>query len=200
MKKNKAMRVAGAALVAALLTTCVIGGTFAKYTSSTTGNSTATVAKWSFKVNDTQIANTGIAPSINCLDLFKTIKDSDGTSEETDVTAKKIAPGTSGSIDVSVENDSEVTAKYTIAITETNASNVPILYSTDNSTWVDDPADLTALQDVQVAIGGTDSQTVYWKWVYENGADDADTTIGKTAQTTAPTVTVNATLTATQVD
>jgi len=46
MKKNKALRAASALLVLTLLTTSIIGGTFAKYTTSGSVNDTARVAKW----------------------------------------------------------------------------------------------------------------------------------------------------------
>ena len=46
MKKNKALRAASALLVLTLLTTSIIGGTFAKYTSRGSVNDTARVAKW----------------------------------------------------------------------------------------------------------------------------------------------------------
>lgn len=49
MKKNIMMRAASALLVAVLLTTCAISGTFAKYTTSTAGTDTARVAYWGFK-------------------------------------------------------------------------------------------------------------------------------------------------------
>ena len=46
MKKNVMMRVASALLVAVLMTTCAISGTFAKYTTGADADDTARVAKW----------------------------------------------------------------------------------------------------------------------------------------------------------
>lgn len=46
MKKNKALRAASALLVLTLLTTSIIGGTFAKYVTRGSVNDTARVAKW----------------------------------------------------------------------------------------------------------------------------------------------------------
>ena len=46
MKKNKMMRVASALLVAVLMTTSVISGTFAKYVTQDSATDTARVAKW----------------------------------------------------------------------------------------------------------------------------------------------------------
>lgn len=46
MKKNRMMRVASCLLVLVLLTTCVISGTFAKYTTFDDAQDSAKVAKW----------------------------------------------------------------------------------------------------------------------------------------------------------
>ena len=50
MKKNRMMRVASALLVAVLLTTCAISGTFAKYVTTESGSDFARVAKWGVNV------------------------------------------------------------------------------------------------------------------------------------------------------
>jgi len=44
--KNKMMRIASVLLVAALITTCAISGTFAKYVTKVSGEDSARVAKW----------------------------------------------------------------------------------------------------------------------------------------------------------
>lgn len=46
MKKNKMMRIASVLLVAVLISTCAISGTFAKYITKAEGEDTARVAKW----------------------------------------------------------------------------------------------------------------------------------------------------------
>ena len=52
MKKNRTMRIAAVMLVFALLTTCIISGSFAKYvTTGSTAGETARVAKWGVKVD-----------------------------------------------------------------------------------------------------------------------------------------------------
>ena len=50
MRKNKMMRAASALLVAVLLTTSTISGTFAKYVTEASGSDTARVAKWGVEV------------------------------------------------------------------------------------------------------------------------------------------------------
>lgn len=208
MKKNKLMRLASALLVLTLLSTCAISGTFAKYTSSANGTSTATVAKWSFKVSGTEIAVTGDAKTVD-FKLFDTINDTGNTADETDVVDNKIAPGTSGSFALKVQNTSEVTAEYTIVLAETNESNIPLQYSlTGTDNWVDSIAALnTQLAGKNLTSGAAEtSHTIYWRWAFEGtGAhagqtDTTDTKLGIDAQGTAPTVTITATVTATQVD
>ncbi|MBQ8474373.1 MAG: hypothetical protein IJ499_01770 [Clostridia bacterium] len=53
MKKNKMMRLASVLLVAVLMTTSVISGTFAKYTTADDADDTARVAKWGVTVTAT---------------------------------------------------------------------------------------------------------------------------------------------------
>ena len=50
MKKNKMMRIASVLLVAVILTTCAISGTFAKYVTSENGSDSARVAKFGVEV------------------------------------------------------------------------------------------------------------------------------------------------------
>lgn len=209
MRKNRIMRLASAMLVFTIVTTCAISGTFAKYTSTASGSDTATVAKWSFEAIGEDIAVTGGKTDLK-FKLFDTVKDTAG-ADESDVKAGKIAPGTSGSFAIKVKNTSEVTAQYTIKLEETNGSDIPLQYSLDGQTWSDSIAELstTDLTDKTLAMeSGEATHTVYWRWVYEgttSGAhasqtDATDTTLGIAAQTTAPTVTIEATITATQVD
>lgn len=81
MKKNRTMRVASLLLALTLITSCFVGGTFAKYTTSTTGGDSARVAYWGFD----QEATTTI-------DLFDGEYDGTVDAENGD---NVIAPGTS---------------------------------------------------------------------------------------------------------
>lgn len=219
MRKNKTMRLASGLLVAVLLTTSIISGILAKYTSSATGSDTAVAAKWSFMVNGTDIA----AEESFDIDLFSTVLDSDGETEETDIAdvAKLIAPGTSGSFEISLENASEVTADYSLILSATynNGNKVPLLFSVDGMSVEGEPGDdfsLFALDDMSgdwfdiengitwdngdtpMGIGETKAVTVYWIWPYDvdEETDEADTEAGMTGDS----ITVSATITATQHD
>ena len=55
-KSSLMVRLVAVLAVTMMFTMCFVGGTFAKYTSSATGDDSATVAKWSFKVGGTDIA------------------------------------------------------------------------------------------------------------------------------------------------
>ena len=212
MKTNKFLRIASVLLIAVLLTTCVISGTFAKYVSTASGSDTASVAKWSFEVNDTEITTANTFT----FNLFNTIKDNysadPAAGDETDVKTDKIAPGTSGSFDIVLENTSEVTAKYAIDYTVTKnaaATDLPILFSVDGgAAWTADIADVAASDATELAMeSGTTTVTVLWKWDFERAEiatnDPIDTGFGIAAQGTGdavPQITVTAAVTATQVD
>lgn len=84
MKKNRMMRTAAILLVCVLLTTSVISGTFAKYTTSASSQDSARVATWGFD-NDA---------TIELKDLFKTAYEGDANVHGT---ADVIAPGTTNS-------------------------------------------------------------------------------------------------------
>jgi hypothetical protein len=196
MKKNVMMRVASALLVAVLMTTCAISGTFAKYTSTTTGTGSAKVAKWAFVVNGNPIADTFT------FDLIDTLYEYDGVTAETDVKGTLLAPGTAGSFDIVLTNESEVTAKYELTLTETitglpgtvAAADFPVEYSTDNAHWSTDITN--AVASGVINYGNSATITVYWRWVFE-GNDIIDTALGTAGNVQ---VTVAAKVILTQVD
>ena len=192
-KRSPFIRIAGIMLGVCLLTTCFIGSTMAKYTSSAVATGSATVAKWEIDINGTDIT----ASDTVTFDLFTTTYEEDGTTVDEDVVAGKIAPGTGGSFELKVENKSEVTVVYSMTVAVANDSNIPIQYSTDNGTTWTDTITFDAATDKNLAIGANDTQTVLWKWVFA-GNDATDTALG--IAETAPSVVVTATITATQVD
>ena len=203
MEKNKTMKMISITLLIVMIALILVSGTYAKYTSSATGSDSARVAKWAFNVGGTDIASNTFK-----FDLFKTIKDSDGNEENDVVSAngdKVIAPGTSGSFDISLENKSEVSAKYGIKFTVTNTKSIPIQFSTDGNTWTDSLTNIAADDTkTKLAPNGTKKITVQWKWAYEDTNEDTkETTDAKdlalgTAGTA--TLTVSAEVTATQAD
>lgn len=110
MKKNVMMRVASALLVAVLMTTCAISGTFAKYTSEVTGKDTARVAKWGWGTNTVTI------------DLFKDAYD--GTVDSNDG-ADVIAPGTKNSASIVWNTSFIPEVAYEITFDSTTNTSIP---------------------------------------------------------------------------
>ena len=195
-RSSMMVRLVAALAVTMMFTMCFVGGTFAKYTSSATGTDSATVAKWDIKVGGTNIATNDTFT----FDLFKTIKDSNGTADETDmspVDGTIIAPGTRGSFDIVIKNDSQVNATYAIDYTVTNTNNIPVKFSVDGTNWFDD-INYLDVRSVAINMGATATVTVQWMWEFERiDGDTQDTTLGSAA---TATLTVAAAVTATQVD
>ena len=107
MKKNVMMRVASALLVATLLSTCAISGTFAKYVESATGTDSARVAKWGVEItaNGTTFAQTYDDAPTNA-------------AAEVKADVKVVAPGTGGNMaSMTLAGIPEVAVKVTYEAT-----------------------------------------------------------------------------------
>ena len=186
MKRNRMMRIASFLLIAVLATTCAISGTFAKYTSDFTGESKARVAKWSFEVNDDDMAADDQSFDFK---LFESVSDANvktGSGENI------IAPGTQGSFQITLENLSEVTAKYNIQLSEDwkhdDQAEIPIVYQlavdgTRDATWMDlDTFNTTHAGLTNIAMtNGNTVIVVYWQWAFNDANDsisETDTALG----------------------
>ena len=209
MKKNKKKIATLLLLAIVAVGSYFVAGTYAKYTSEIAGSDNASVAKWAWKINQEDFTSATDVTNGYTFDLFETIKEADTTSAETDVDDDLIAPGTGGSFDIAITNNSEVNATYAVAFTETNESGIPIEYSVDGSTWVSDVSGIN-VPATAINMGQTASTlTVKWRWAFTGNestnyastqTDTTDTALGFAANDTAPTVQVNATVTVTQVD
>lgn len=203
MKKNTMMRFASVLLVAVLLTTCVISGTFAKYTVAQTGTDTAQVAKW------------GVAITANGATFAGMYVDAEHTGDAADAAVvasgsyKLVAPGTEGDmvameISGSPEVDVKVTYASTLTLTGFDAY-CPIEITVGATTYkvgtgeapagyqyVDDVTALkgaveaaingyTAFYEANTDLSGATTPVVSWAWAF-NGNDDAqDTVLGDAA-------------------
>ena len=222
MKKNNAMRLASVLLVLTLLTTCVISGTFAKYTTSTTGGDKARVAYWGFG----QAAATTI-------DLFDGQYANVKSSGEVDGFSNVVAPGTEKSTTFAFAytdyKTNAITAPevaYTFTVNPTITGDYDELDANTSFKWtLKKPSDTTAAEYNTVAeliaaikaLSGDDSgtktynpselpaaftsagetYTIGWKWAFE-GNDARDTALGNSQA--LENVTFSITITATQVD
>lgn len=99
MKKNRMMRLASILLVCVLLSTSVISGTFAKYTTTVTSDDKARVAYWGFQSSNSMNI-TGLFA-----DAYGTTVDSVGANGD-DV----LAPGTYGKTTFQFKWDEDTTA------------------------------------------------------------------------------------------
>lgn len=172
-KKKKTMLA-----LAIILGVAVVGlaaGVYAKYFSTlTSGNGTLTVAKWAF---DTDNANSG---TLNC--------PLDKTYDTSTLKAGKIAPGTSGTCELSISNkNSEVGVDYIIKPSTVDGAPTNMLFYKD----ADHGEEFSASEPITGTLApGAAAQTVkvYWVWPYEtpensDAGDPTDTTNGKAAGT-----------------
>lgn len=111
MKKNKMMRIASVLLVAVLLSTCAISGTFAKYVQEGTSTDTSRVAKWGVTVG---------ATSNSAFKKTYTVSESDAraiVNADVDIGDDYlVAPGTAGEItDVDLDGKPEVAVEVIYA-------------------------------------------------------------------------------------
>ena len=209
--KNRLFRVTSLLLVLCFVSTVMISGTFAKYTSTFAGQDTALIAKWDLNVTDgTTAFATPTAPET--LDLFSHVYT--GNMIGNAGTQNIIAPGVSDSFVLSVKNNSDVAAKveFDFDISDGSAVNVPIEYSLTNdfvTKYETVGALATALNDLSefmtLAPGMTNpaTKTVYWRWSFNptfSGQDDTkDTALGTQSVTdNRSTYVLNVTATATQ--
>lgn len=119
MKKNRMMRAASALLVAVLLTTCAISGTFAKYVTTASGTDTARVAKWGVDIDI--VSGSGFSNEYKTHDTAYTAALSVKSADN----AKVVAPGTSsadvnGDVKFTISGKPEVAVKVDIAFDARN--------------------------------------------------------------------------------
>ena len=224
MRKNKTMRIASLLLVAVLMTTCIISGTYAKYVTSGEVSDTARVAKFGVTVTATS-------------DLFKAEYATDDTSYTGSLSVKAsndddvVAPGTKGNISaaglsgkpevavrVSYENVAfdlgdgwEVDDNYYcplvikvndtkfdgLAYTSVEDFEAAVVAAIEGVTADFDPnTDLSTATDGSVAIS--------WEWPFEGTGttcDEYDTALGNAAADgSAATVKLAYDVTVTQID
>lgn len=220
MKKNKMMRIASVLLVAVILTTCAISGTFAKYVKSGNGSDSARVAKFGVTVNGTA-------------DTFKETYAKDDTSftlaANTVVSTEDVvAPGTSGSM-----------AAFTLKGTPEVAVRVEFAGTLElGDKWVDSAStyycpievtvgstvfkglDYTSADEFETAVNekianyskdyeantdlssiGADAPAISWKWAFTGNDDIKDTYLGdQAAAGNAAEISLAVTATVTQID
>lgn len=217
MKKTKLMRAALLLLVLTLITSCFVGGTFAKYTTSAEGSDTARVAKWGVVItaHGETFAKTYATDTGNVV----------GTIANSVVSAnanKVIAPGTKGNmVGMTITGTPEVAVSVNYAAnfkvegwtvddnfycplqikvgstmidgaTFNNAAAFENAVNTEISTYNKNYAAGTDLSTASVT-----TPSVSWEWPF-NEDDIKDTKLGNLE--TAPTVSLEVTTTVDQID
>ncbi len=193
MKNNKKTKkvILGVCMVLMIALVCGMGAmTYSKYiTTADKGTQQATAAKWGFVIT----ANTD--------NLFgKNYTMAEGASSATVVTengvavkassdGNVVAPGTSGSMTITVNGSAEVRAQLTISMT--NMSDIfydtyyPIQWTlkkgatTTTYTKLEDLS--TALNEtltIEAGSSGERNIEISWAWAFDGQNDENDTTIG----------------------
>lgn len=219
MKKNKVLRLASVLMMACLLTTCVISGTFAKYVSTKSAQDQARVAYWGFKEATLEIKDL-FANAYDNTDGEATVKSTQidpDTNEEVDV----IAPGTEGSVTIQYKyakngdiEAPEVAYKFEVStvgsecatVIQENKNITWAFYKKDETptwgTWIQLCDDIDNL-DEDVPAGelpalSDNEYTIAWKWVFEK--DEAGNTADTAMSDSLAEVVLKITVTATQID
>ena len=162
MKKNKMMRAASILMVATLLTTSVISGTFAKYVTSESSNDTARVAKFGVEItaNGTMFAKEYAKDNQNVL---ATVTNSVISSDSD----KVLAPGTSGDL-----------AKSTITGTPEVAVDVKREATLTLTGWMSKQSDVDTVESYYCPIKITVGNTLYYGLDYDNANDFIAAVVG----------------------
>lgn len=137
MRKNKMMRLASCLLVAVLLTTSMISGTFAKYVTTATGEDSARVAKFGVVIT---------ANGSTFAEKYNDAADAAGTKVVSSVSGKDVvAPGTYGDmVAMTLEGTPEVAVnvKYEATVelgegwkAKDNTEYCPIVFTVNGDTY-----------------------------------------------------------------
>lgn len=206
MKKNTMMRVASTLLVAVLLTSCVISGTFAKYVTSATGSDSARVAEFGVRITANGETFTDTYQGIEAGWTSKNTVDGEGD----DV----VAPGTSGDmVKMTLTGSPEVAVRVTYEATvfdldgwtlyDGTTEYCPIVFTINGTTYGTNDTDATnksaTVADLENAIitviagyskeyapntaltgVGPDALAISWAWAIDVN-DTNDTVLGDKA-------------------
>ena len=216
---KKTMRIATIILALVLATSCFVGGTFAKYIASATGEDKARVAYWGFQDEG----------NIEITELFVDVYDGNGDLSVDSINDEDvIAPGTTNSATfefVYVNNDAEGAeapeVAYTLSIDTTGSEIAADIDSNANIQWKLDDGEWGRWADLLAAIDALDggagvqtyapnelpaafadgtTHTVSWQWIFTGAdpQDDTDTAMGNKATLDEVKLVIN--VAATQID
>lgn len=173
MKRTLITRLGVAAVALTLISTTMLSGTLAKYTSTASGTGNVMVAAWDVKFTKDGGAFIGDTNTFNLFDEAAVAADL--------VETGTIAPGSKGSFELAVNStNTDVAFDYTIEMDNKNLGTVPIKFYSDAAyttelVYTDNKLTTTGT----VALDETTkNQTIYWKWAGLADTDAADTNYG----------------------
>lgn len=220
MKKNKMMRIVSVLLVAVIITTCAISGTFAKYVTSGSGSDSARVAKFGVTVTGT---GETFAKTYEAHDRSFTVDTNTVVSTE-----KVVAPGTSGSMAAfTITGTPEVAVRVNFTgtlelgdkwVDSASAYYCPIEITVGSTTFKG--TDYASADEFETAVNekiatytkdyaagtnlstiGANAPEISWKWAFNGNDDVKDTYLGdQAAAGNAATISLSVTATVTQID
>lgn len=219
MKKNIAMRVAAILFILTMISTCAFSTTFAKYVTSDEATDTARVAKWGVEVNlagfemyDTNYDGTVISSTTDKLVAPGTGSELAGISitgkPEVKVEVKYEATLVLDEEEWKIGSDEYCPIIFTVntetyGTNDTNATHK----STDIAALivaVEEAIEAyTAEYDANADLNTATTPSVSWAWAYStsDANDVKDTALGDAAAAgNAPTISLELTVTVTQVD
>lgn len=188
-------------VIAMLLMVALVVGmgamTYSRYiTSDTTGSQTATAAKWGFVVTVDASNILGKSYKATAENTLATV-DSTGVAVKVIGDANVVAPGTTGSMTISINGSAEVLAALEI----TAVGLQEISYTKDESTYnpvkwsLSEQTDGSILSNVKLSditsklaeqnktfeanTPYNKKYTLTWSWDLDSGNDEKDTAIGK---------------------
>ena len=157
MSKKKKIVLLSIALIA-IVVSFIGGRAYAKYMSRVTGQGTADIASWNFKVNEKE-------EQLQTISLKSTI------NNETLVN-NKIAPGTEGDFKIKIDaTGSEVGINYIIKFENESKKPRNLKFTYEGNTY----NSITELQEVLSGVINANDQdkvktlTIGWNWKYETG-------------------------------
>lgn len=172
MKKgSKIVRLGVLALTLTMVSTCLMGGTMARYVTEVTGTASASVAAWKFNVNDTTSEKSTFSDIALGSTANRASYDAKGIAD------KVIAPGTTGSFEIIIDGTgSEVGVDYTVKIAAASGTTLPadLTFKVDGTAYILGN-DVNGTIDYSVAENAMKKTlTVTWDWAFGE-SDDKDT-------------------------
>lgn len=158
MKKSKKIVLVSIALIGIILS--FMGGhTFAKYMSRVTGNGSAEIASWNFKVNENE-------EQMQTIELKSTINNKT-------LVNNKIAPGTEGNFQIKLDaTDSDVGINYIVRFENESTKPTNLKFTYEGKTY----NSITELGQVLTGIINANDENkvktidIGWNWQYETGS------------------------------